>query len=86
MTPSNIAGVPKIPNPYKGGWTDGPLWGNPGKPNPNSRKGTDDPKHKKQTDASMLKNQQAQVKTHHIKYHWWIWATNKKILKTKISS
>ena len=41
------------------------FWGNPGKPKLNSGKGTDGLKHGKQTNTSMWKNQQAQVRTHH---------------------
>ena len=58
------AGIPKIPNQNSWRWTEKPRV-NVEKPNPNSRKGTDNPKHGKQTDTSMCKNQQAQVKTQH---------------------
>ena len=54
------AGIPKIPYPNSAQRPDRPR-GNPERPNPNHGKGTDDLKHRKQTDASMRKIQRVQV-------------------------
>ena len=65
------AGIPKIPNPNSGQRPDRPR-GKSRRSNHNHGKGTDDPKHKKQTDASIRKIQPAQVRTKLTKYHWQI--------------
>ena len=60
--------IPNISNPNNCRQKDKPPRRNLKKLNPNSKKGTDDPKHGKRPNAFMWMNQQAQARMNHAKY------------------